>query len=188
MFMFSLEVQISFIIGGISPHRTVRVSNDVFTINDHLTLVQVSWYPASPDTLALLTSDNSIRLFSLAQPNLPLLELPLTSSNHIAFYKNTIKLEEYCIVGFSVWNRSAFVYHDSGDVSLVSLSRHSRPQQLSMHPQDTTGNYICSSSSMLLLDDTLPLAVILAGKSGMDDMMMCHCVYLDDSSWDTEQV
>lgn len=160
----------------------------MFTINDHLTLTQVSWYPVNPDTLALLTSDNCLRLFSLAQPNLPLLELSLTSSNHISFYQNTIKLEEYCIVGFSVWNRSAFVYHDSGDVSLVSLSRHSRPQQLSMHPQDTTGNYICSSASMLLLEGTVPLAVVLAGKSGMDDMMMCHCLYLDDSSEEYEQV
>ena len=173
------------------PYRTVVVSSDVFTINDRLTLIQVSWYPASPDTLALLTSDNSIRLFNLAQPNLPLLELPLTPSNNISFYQNIIKLEEYCIVGFSVWKRSAFVYHDSGDVSLVSLTQHSLPQPLSMHPQDTKGNYICSSSSMLLLEETAaaaPLAVILAGKSGMDDMMMCHCVYLEDSSWENEKV
>ncbi len=165
-------------------YRTVQVSSDVFTINDRLTLIQVSWYPASPDTLALLTSDNAIRLFNLAQPNLPFLELPLTSNNNISFYQNTIKLEEYSITGFSVWNRSAFIYHDSGDVSLVSLTHHAHPQTLSMHPQDTKGNYICSSSSMLLLEDTVPLAVILVGKSGMDDMMVCHCVYLDDSEND----
>ena len=168
-------------------HRTVVVSSEVFTISDCLTLVQLSWHPTSPDTLILLTSDNTLRLFHLAQPDLPQLELSLTSSNNISFHQNTIKLEEYCIVGFSVWRRSAFVYHDSGDVSLISLTQHSRPQLLSMHPQDTEGNYICSSSSMLLLEETVPLTVILAGKSGMDDMMVCHCVYLEDMSPEDEQ-
>lgn len=160
--------------------RTFAVSRDLFIINDHLTLVQVSWHPRSPDTLALLTSDNFIRLFSLAEPDLPLLELPLLSLSGIHLYPNTIKLEEYSIVAFELWSSSAFIFHESGDVSLVSMTQHSRPHKLSMHPQDTRGNYISSACSMLLLE-TSPLAVILAGRSGMEDMMLCHCVYLEDS-------
>lgn len=161
------------------------MSQDIFIINDRLTLTQVSWHPRSPDTLALLTSDSFIRLFNLAEPDLPLLELPLLSPSSIHLYPNTIKLEEYGIVAFSLWSSSAFVFHESGDVSLVSMTQHSRPQKLSMHPQDTRGNYISSACSMLLLE-TSPLAVILAGRSGMEDMMVCHCVYLEESSLDLQ--
>lgn len=168
---------------ALPPYRTFQVASDIFTINDRLFLVQVSWCPRTPDTLALLTSDNFIRLFQLAEPNLPVLELPLFSPSSIHFYPSTIKLDEYCIVACGLWNSSAFVFHDSGDVSLVSLVQDSHPRPLSMHPQDTKGNYICSSCSMLLLD-TAPLAVILAGKSEMDDMMVCHCLYLEDSDSD----
>lgn len=159
--------------------RAVQVAGDIFTINDNLLLEQVSWCPHIPDTLALLTSDNFIRLFQLAEPSLPILELPLFSPSSIHFYPNTIKLEEESTTAFRIWNNSAFVFHDSGEVSLVTLSQNPNMRKLSMHPHDQ-GNYICSSSSMLLLDTT-PLAVILAGKSGMDDMMVCHCLYLEDS-------
>ena len=157
------------------------MSRDIFIINEQLTLIQVTWHPRSPDTLALLTSDNFIRLFGLAEPDLPLLELPLLSPSSIHLYPNTIKLEEYGIVAFACWGSSAFAFHESGDVSLVSMTRDARPQKLSMHPQDTAGNYISSACSMLLLD-TSPLGVVLAGKSGMEEIMVCHCVYLEEDS------
>ena len=164
----------------------MQVASDIFIINDRLTLVQGSWYPSSPDTVALLTSDNFIRLFSLAEPNLPALEIPLFSPTSIHFYPSTIKLDEYSVVAFSIWNTSVFILHDSGDVSLLPLSPGAKPRMLSMHPQDTKGNYICSSSSMLLLE-TAPLAVVLAGRSSMDDMMVCHCVYLEAEEEEEEE-
>lgn len=155
-----------------------------FTINEGLTLIQVSWYPSTPDTLALLTSDSFIRLFNLAEPEIPLLELSLLSAGINLAMHNVLKLEEECIVGFSLWKGSAFVFHDSGDVSLVSLLEHSRPQWLSMHPQDTE-NYISSSYSILVLERT-PLVVVLAGKSGMYDLKVCHCVYLEESDMEAQ--
>ena len=88
-------------------------------------------------------------------------------------------------MSFALWGASdqAFIFHESGDVSLVSLTQkqhHHRPRKLSMHPQDTAGNYISSACSMLLLE-TSPLGLVLAGRSGVEDMMVCHCIYLESS-------
>ena len=157
----------------------------MFTINDCLTLVQTAWYTSIPDTLVLLTSDNFIRLSNLAEPNLPLLEVPLLpSSASVQLHHHGLVLNQECVVAFSLWKTSAFILHESGDVSLVSLARttypRKPPQVLRMHPQ-ADDNYTSNPSSILLLN-VAPLFVVVADKTGI----VYHCVYLHENPLDQE--
>ena len=169
-----------------SFYRTVSVASHVFTINDCLTLVQVSWYPSSPNTLALLTSDNFLQLFNLAEPELPVLKVPLlpSSTGIQLHHHHGLNMDQDCVVGFSLWNRSAFILQDSQDValSLISLTQHPHPlpKPLRIYPP-ADDNYWSTPSSLLVLNTT-PLAVVVADKTGM----VYHCVYLEEESADHE--
>ncbi len=162
------------------------IAHDIFAINDKLTLLQVSWFtPAGSHTLALLTSDNFIRLFNLIDPNLPLLEVPLfPSSPNIQLRSGGVSLAQESAMAFSLWNTSAFVLQDNGDLSLVSLAHHppySPPQPLRMFPPDDD-NYQCTSPLSLLLLKTTPLTVVVADSTGM----IYHCVYLAEKNPDDQ--
>jgi len=142
-------------------------------------LLQVSWYPPSPDTLALLTSDNFIRLYSLADPDRPLLVVPLLPQcSRDMSQRGGFRIEEDNVIHFCLHHTSAFLLHDSGDVSLVSLEQELQertPKQLMMVLHSSDDNEEIDSSTMLLLD-TSPAILIVAYKSGM----IYHCMYFGD--------
>ena len=153
---------------------------------DQLTLLQICWYPLSPDTLALLTSDNYLRLYSLADPECPLLAVPLLHQCTRIPQRGRIRIEEENIIRFCIRDTSAFILHDNGDVSLVSLDQDTRehaPKRLRMSLYSSDDNEEIDSSGMLLLDTT-PSLLVIAYKSGM----IYHCICLEDSSKEGEEV
>ena len=61
--------------------RVTSVASDLFYIHRHsLALLQVAWHPTQPGSLCLLTSDDTLRVYRLADPSVPLLTLPLSDS------------------------------------------------------------------------------------------------------------
>ena len=61
--------------------RVMPVATDLFTIHSHtLHLLQAHWHPSHPHTLLLLTSDSTLRVFSMADPNYARSTIPLTPS------------------------------------------------------------------------------------------------------------
>ena len=163
--------------------RNFSVAEPLFTRYDRLSLIQVSWNLPTSDNLALLTSDNFIRLFSLAEPDCPSLEIPLLSPYVHHSQRERLVIQDDCVIGFCLRNRSAFILHENGELSLVSLTQDTRlhvPQRMRMFPLSEDDDEIYSSSMLLL--DTTPSLLVVAHKSGM----IYHCIYLEASSEDGE--
>lgn len=159
------------------------MAEPLFARYDRISLVQVSWYLPISDNLALLTSDNFIRLYSLADPDCPSLEIPLLSPYIHQPQRERLVIQDDCVIGFCLKNRSAFILHENGELSLVSLSQDTRlnaPQRMRMFPLSEVDDEIYSSSMLLL--DTTPSVIVVAHKSGM----IYHCVYLEANCEDGE--
>lgn len=164
------------------PFRTISVASDLFA---YVTLVQVSWHLSNPEVLVLLTSDSFIRLFSLANPNVSMLEISLLPpSSGLQLRPHGLMLQG-THVAFSLWRNSAFVLHDNGDVCVVSLTQQpptiSRP--LIVNPPSYE-NYWSNPSSMLLLNTTPLVLIVVDSKVGI----VYHCVYLESSNVDNQVV
>ena len=159
------------------------MAETLFARYDRLSLIQVSWYPFIPDTLALLTSDNFIRLYGLADPDCPSLEVPLLFPYVHHPQRERLVIQDDCVMGFCFQERSAFILHENGELSLVSLSQDTRlhvPHRLRMFPLSEDDDEIYASSMLLL--GTTPSLVVVAHKSGM----IYHCIYLEAHSEDDE--
>lgn len=153
--------------------KVTSVASDLFCIHRHsLTLVQVAWHPTQPGSLCLLTSDDTLRVYGLADPSVPLLLLPLSDSPPAS-----CTLED-TVVAFSVWPDSVFFLRDTGDVYRTSLGgiaggRASSPP-LPMHPsaEDNYGSDACS----LLVLPTSPRVLVIANSNGV----IYHCIYIQE--------
>lgn len=162
---------------SVNYFRNYSVAEALFVRYDQLVLRQVAWYPPSPDTLALLTSDNFLRLYSLGDPECPLLEVPLLPQSSYLSLRGGFRIEEDNVVQFCVHQTSAFVLHDTGDISLVSLDQDTRGhalKRLTMVLQSSDDYEEIDPSAMLLLESS-PCILIVAYKSGM----IYHCMYLE---------
>ena len=148
----------------------VPIANDYFTIHQP-PLLQVSWHPTAPFQLALLTMDNMIRFYSLADPELVILSLSLPSSP-TAGVLHSMKDP---VVAFGLWQNSAFILQEGGEVTLATLTQATPPPPpLLIHPQ-TDEDCDSEASSMLILPSQ-PCVVVIATTNGTVN----HCVYLDD--------
>lgn len=61
--------------------RVTPIATDLFTIHHKtLHLLQAQWHPSLSHSLLLLTSDSTLRCFSMADPNYARYSIPLTPS------------------------------------------------------------------------------------------------------------
>ena len=163
---------------SLSYNRVTQIASRYFQIyGDQYTLVHAAWHPTIPAVLVLLTSDNVLRLFNIANPNDPLVEIPLLSTTTVGVYfKSHGYTLDYPFVSFSLWNNSAFAIRDSGEVCLVPLASNPSappPSPLLMHPQ-ADDNYPGDPTSLLVMP-TVPCVLVIANSSGV----LHHCVYLE---------
>ena len=149
----------------------VAVAGDLFSVyRQTLELLQVQWHPHQPGTLCLLTSDDTLRVFSLANPNVPLLTFPLSAPTPL----HGCALDD-SVVAFSLLSTAIFILRDTGDVHLSSLSPDAPcSPPLVMHPP-AEDNYGSDASRILALP-TSPSTLIIANSSGT----LHHCVYIHE--------
>lgn len=128
----------------------------------------MEWHPESPGVLIFLTSDNVLRLVSLANPDFAVLTIPILSGS-----VSEISLKDP-VVSFGLLSNTAFVLQDSGDVFKIPLTSGAPPPSaLGMHPP-AEDNYGSDAMSLLVLP-TNPPALVIANGNGV----LHHCVYLD---------
>ena len=151
--------------------RVVAVAGDLFSVyRQTLELLQVQWHPHRPGALCLLTSDDTLRVFSLADPNVPLLTFPLSAPTPL----HGCALDD-SVVAFSLLSTAIFILRDTGDVHLSSLSPDAPcSPPLVMHP--TAEDNYGSDASRILVLPTSPSTLIIANSSGT----LHHCVYIHE--------
>ena len=149
----------------------MAVAGDLFSVyRQTLELLQVQWHPHQAGALCLLTSDDTLRVFSLADPNVPLLTFPLSAPTPL----HGCALDD-SVVAFSLLSTAIFILRDTGDVHLSSLSPDAPcSPPLVMHP--TAEDNYGSDASRILALPTSPSTLIIANSSGT----LHHCVYIHE--------
>ena len=152
--------------------RVVAVAGDLFSVyRQTLELLQVQWHPHQPGTLCLLTSDDTLRVFSLANPNVPLLTFPLSAPTPL----HGCALDD-SVVAFSLLSTAIFILRDTGDVHLSSLS----PDAPCSPPSASFLSLFFSSSLPLLpLPPPFPSFPLLGAK------VVCCGVWCQSCYWTT---
>ena len=133
-----------------------------------LTVQSVTWH--STDSLLLLTSDGALRLFNIAQPEIPQLSLSVIPA--AGQTSQTLRLEEEgTIVTCALHGDSALLLMERVDVVSINLQIGAQPSPpLSMHPV-TEESYTVGGCDMLVLS---PAILAIATDSGK----ILHCVYI----------
>lgn len=108
--------------------------------------------------MLLLTSEGALRLFSITQPEVPLLSVSVLA---IAVPPHTLRLEEEGgVAGCSVVQNKAVLLFERVDVVTVSLQTGAEPSApLAIHPV-TEDNYTAGGCGMLVLDSYPPVLAI----------------------------
>ena len=152
------------------------IAREFFHIHQYnLKLLQTVWHQSS---LLLLTSDNTLRLFSLSDPETPLVMVPLLATPFASQPSSpsyTIE-EPTTVVGFDVWKDSVFILQESGEVVLASLESGEFTAPLKMSPPSDDNYESESEATSLLVLSTAPCVLVIANSKGK----LYHCVYLDD--------
>jgi len=116
--------------------------------------------------------DSNLRLYSLADPELEVLSVALSSSPTAG----VLSMKDP-VVAFALWEESAFLLQEDSVVTLSPLKSHLEPQlPLLMHPQ--VDNFDCDNyASAILVLESNPCVLVMATTSGL----LSHCVYLTDN-------
>ena len=133
-----------------------------------LTIQSVTWH--STDSLLLLTSDGALRLFSIAQPEIPQLSLSVLPA--AAQTSQTLRLEEEgTIVACALHGDTALLLMERVDVVSINLHIGAQPSPpLPMHPV-TEESYTVGGCDMMVLS---PSILAIATDSGR----VLHCIYI----------
>ena len=168
--------------GGVSEAdcRTVSIGGSL--IRAHcLKVLQARWHPEDDKTIAILTSDDMIRLYHLSQPSIPVLTLNLMPG--LAYQRrHSVTLDEDNeIVSFCLSGDAIFLLQKSLDIQTILLKEGACPSiSLPMYPL-VDNNYSWSGCDMLLLP-TQPPVLVIASVDGR----ILHCVYVKNG--DTDEV
>lgn len=150
-----------------SDCRTLAIGNTI--IRAHcLNVIQVQWCPNMDSTIAVLTSDEKLRLYTITEPNIPLLcvNTSLNATSH------ALKLPDEKTMCFSFYNDMLFLLQDQLSVQTLTLREGSLPSMpLPMYPL-MNDNYEEEGCGLLVLPTTPPV-LVLASTGGR----IRHCVY-----------
>ncbi|XP_038669532.1 nucleoporin 88 [Scyliorhinus canicula] len=195
--------------------RTVALAERLFTSSTSLTLKHVAWYPSETEEphVVMLTSDNSIRIYDLKQPQTPVKMFSLSQCEEESIVPNTrsytASLGEIAVafdfgpLTSAPGRRSKegdrvyplYILYENGETFLIycNLTHNSTGLigkllgPLPMHPA-AEDNYGYDACAILCLPST-PNILVIATQSGM----LYHCVVLEgdeeedqmaNESWD----
>ncbi|XP_060704018.1 nucleoporin 88 isoform X1 [Hemiscyllium ocellatum] len=195
--------------------RTIPIAERFFTSSTLLTLKHAAWYPSETEEphVVMLTSDNSIRLYDLKQPQTPVNTFSLTqceeenivstSRSYTASLGETAVAFDFGPLTSAPGRRSKeevqvyplYVLYENGETFLIycNLTHNSTGLlgkllgPLPMHPA-AEDNYGYDACAILCLPCT-PNILVIATQSGM----LYHCVVLEgdeeedqmaNESWD----
>ncbi|CAG09041.1 unnamed protein product, partial [Tetraodon nigroviridis] len=190
--------------------KTTPVAERFFTSSPSVVLRQVAWYPseAGDPHLVLLTSDNTIRFYSLTSPQTPSKVLPLTqgeddSAGHPQARSYAASLGEIAVAfDFGPLSSSTrktsgrsrehlvyplYVLYENGETYLSYTSQEncvtaSKPLgPLPMYPA-AEDNYGYDACAILCLP-TVPSILVIATESGT----LYHCVVLESEDEDERE-
>lgn len=158
--------------GGISETdcRTISVGSSL--IRAHcLEVLHVQWHPNDDKTIAVLTSDELIRIYHISNPSVPTLSLNVLSRHS---QSHAVTLEEDYVISFALSDDIVFLLLKSLEVQIISLKEGAQPSlSLPMYPLDKD-NYSGIGCGLLLLP-TQPLVLIIASANGV-----LHCVFAEN--------
>uniref|UniRef100_H3BFT2 Nucleoporin 88 n=1 Tax=Latimeria chalumnae TaxID=7897 RepID=H3BFT2_LATCH len=185
--------------------RTISIAERFFTSSTSLTLRHAAWYPSETEEphLLLLTSDNSLRIYSLKEPQTPLKVLSLSQSEEesvllprgrsytapmgevaVAFDFGPLVAVSSHLVGQKgkeeVQAFPLYILYENGETFLMYLflshgigSFGKLLGPLPMHPA-AEDNYGYDACAVLCLP-CVPNILVIATESGM----LYHCVVLE---------
>ena len=158
--------------------KVVVVARELLTIYaQSLELLQASWHPESPHCMCLLTSDNTLRMFGLSEPDTPLVTIQLGGST----LSRSLRVQD-TFIAFQFWAASVIVLQDNGDVWLCDFRDGAAPNSpLSMRPP-SEDNYSSDPCSILVLSLELCVVVIANGNG-----MLHHCIFYPTETADGEE-
>eukprot|EP00731_Ephydatia_muelleri_P032285 Em0023g792a len=158
--------------------KVVVVARELLTIYaQSLELLQASWHPKSPHCICLLTSDNTLRVFGLSEPDTPMVTIQLGGST----LSRSLRVQD-TFIAFQFWADSVFVLQDNGDVWLSDFKDGATPSPpLSMRPP-SEDNYSSDPCSILVLPLELCVVVIANGNG-----MLHHCIFYSSETVDGEE-
>lgn len=166
--------------------KVALVAKELLTIHaQSLELLQASWHPEKPHCICLLTSDNTMRMFGLLEPDLPILTICLSGST----LSQSLRVQD-TFIAFQFWANSVFVLQDNGDIWLCQFREGATLKPpLSIRPP-SEDNYGSDPASILVLSmRTIELCVVvIANSSGV----LHHCILspkerVDDGREETEE-
>ncbi|XP_035382657.1 nucleoporin 88 [Electrophorus electricus] len=182
--------------------KTIPMAERFFTSSTSITLRQAAWYPSEMEEphLVLLTSDNTIRFYSLKEPQTPARVLPVSQSEEdshihtrgrsyaaslgeiaVAFDFGPLASAPHALSGPRVDDLllyPLYILYENGEtfLSYTSLTRTSPGKLLGPLPMypPAEDNYGYDACAILCLP-SVPNILVIATETGM----LYHCVVLE---------